>query len=133
MSEILELTRDASATIGFVVSCLFSEAIDKSELQTWADHVIGSADSYPLYLLDLSTFDRELCHLYEVIGFVPHCGLSDSEDDALVGIAYARGRSPFEPEPTREQALAALRQHPQVLERFRATFPFIEFRPVLDV
>jgi hypothetical protein len=129
MSEPLQLTRDASATMGFVVACLFSEAIDKRELQAWADHVIGSTDSYPLYILDLSTFDRELCHLYEVIGFVPHCDLSDSEDAALVGIAYARGRTPFEPQPTREQALATLGRHTQVLERFRATFPFLEFPP----
>lgn len=128
MTAPLQLSRDASTTIGFVVSSLFSQAIDKTELQAWADHVLISTDSYPLYLVDLSTFDRELCHIFEVIGFVPHSDLSDSEQDALVGIAYARGRSRFEPLPTREQALALLRLHPQVLARFRTTFPFIEFQ-----
>ena len=49
----LALTRENSATIGFVVSCIFAGAIDKRELQAWADHVLVSADSYPLYIVDL--------------------------------------------------------------------------------
>ena len=71
------------------------------------------------------TFDEELCHIYRVIGFVPHSGLSDTEKVALVGIAFVRGREQFEPVPSREQALAALAAHPPVLARFRDTFPFI--------
>jgi hypothetical protein len=128
MTAPLQLSRDESSTLGFVVACIFSEAIDTSELQAWADQVLISNDSCPPYLVDLSTFDRELCHIYEVIGFVPHCELSDSERGALVGIAYARGRNRFESLPTRDQALALLKLSPHVLARFRDTFPFVEFR-----
>ncbi len=122
------LTKDNSVTIGFVVACLFAGAISKGELRAWTDHIFASTDSQPTYLVDLCTFDEPLSHIFKVIGFVPHCDLSESEEDALVGIAYARGHSRFEPEPTREQALASLRIHPEVLTRFRATFPFIEFQ-----
>jgi hypothetical protein len=121
----LALTKENSATIGFVVSCIFAGAIDKRELQAWADHVLVSTDSYPPYIVDLSTFDEPLFHISRVVGFVPHSNLSDSEKDALVGIAFVRGREQFEPVPSRDQALAALAAHPPVLARFRETFPFI--------
>jgi len=121
----LALTKENSSTIGFVVSCIFAGAIDKRELQAWADHVLDSCDPYPLYIVDLSTFDEPLGHIFRVIGFVPHCNLSDTEKDALVGIAFLRGRGQVEPAPSRAQALAALSAHPTVLARFRETFPFI--------
>jgi hypothetical protein len=121
----LLLDKENSSTIGFVVSCAFAGAIDRQELQAWADHVLVAADSYPLYIVDLSTFDEPLSHIFRVIGFVPRSGLSDTEEDALIGITYMRGRQPFEPTPTREEALAALAGHSHVLARFRETFPFI--------
>ena len=122
------LTKEDSLTTGFVVSCLFAGAIDKRELQDWVDHVLISTDSYPLYIVDLSTFDEALCHIFRVIGFVPHSGLTETEKDALVGIAFVRGRERFEPVPSRDEALAALAAHPRVLARFRETFPFINMQ-----
>jgi hypothetical protein len=118
------LTKEDSTTIGFVVSSIFAGAIDQPELQAWAEHVLVSADSYPLYIVDLNSFDEKLCHIFEVIGFVPHSGLTNAEEDALVG-TFVRGREQYEPVPSRAQALAALAAHPRVLDRFRETFPFI--------
>src|SRR3974390_3484047 len=124
MSELF-LDRENSATIGFVVACAFTGVIDQSEIRAWADHVLVSAERYPLYVVDLSTFEGPLNHIYQIVGFAPHSGLSDKERDALVGIGFLRGRQQFEPEPTGEQALAALAAHPQVLARFRDTLPCI--------
>jgi hypothetical protein len=123
----LALTKDDSATIGFVVACLFAGAIDVRELRSWAEHVLTASDACPTYVIDLSTFDQPLFHIYRLIGFVPSSALTDSERVALVGIAAARGRDPFEPVPTKEQALAALAAQRHLLTRFRATFPFIHF------
>jgi len=123
----LALTKDNADTIGFVVACLFAAAINKDELHTWADHILTTADSCPPYIVDLSTFDEPLFHIHQVIGFVPSSGLSDDERSALVGIAYCRGREQFEPAPTKSQALKALTAHPQLMTRFRITFPFITF------
>ena len=121
------LTKENSATIGFVVACLFAKAIDKDEMHAWADHIFATTDSCPSYLVDVSTFDEPLFHISRVIGFVPVSGLSDSEQVALVGIAFLRGRDQFEPAPTREQAVSALATHQHLVTRFRETFPFIIF------
>src|SRR5689334_13849932 len=39
----LALTKDDSATIGFVVACLFAGAIDIQELRSWADPFLPRA------------------------------------------------------------------------------------------
>jgi hypothetical protein len=122
------LTKDNSETIGFVVACLFAEAIGKDELRAWTGHIFATTETQPVYLADLCTFDEPLFHIFDVIGFVPRCDLSEPQEVALVGIACARGRKRFESEPAREHALAVLKLHPGVLNRFRATFPFIEFQ-----
>jgi len=119
------LARDDSATIGFVVACLFRDAINLEELRAWADHVLLSAPAYPNYITELSLFDGYLKDIYQVIGFVPSRGLSASQALAVVGIAFARGREPFDPPAPHSEALAALRQHPEVLSEFRSTFPFL--------
>lgn len=121
----LALTKEDSTVIGFVVSCAFAQAINRQELQIWAGNILASNDSCPHYLVGLSTFDQALFHIFQVIGFVPHCELTDAGKDALVGIAFMRGYERFEPIPPREQALAALAAHPHVLTQFRETFPFI--------
>lgn len=121
------LTRDNSATIGFVTTCLIVGAIDRGELHAWADHIFITADSCPAYMVDLCTFDEPLFHIFEVIGFVPSSGLSDNERVTLVGIALLRGHERFEPIPTRDEALSALAAHPHIVSRFRTTFPFICF------
>ncbi len=123
----LALNREDSTTIGFVLSCIFDSAIDARELQAWADHVLTTVDASPSYILDLSTFDEPLFHLYQVIGFTPSSPLTEAEEVALVGIAFLRGREQFEPEPSRARALAALAAHPRVAADFRETFPFLNF------
>jgi hypothetical protein len=121
----LALSRENSSDIGFVVACLLAGAIDRGELQAWADHVLVTTESCPPYIGDLSTFDEPLSHIYRVIGFMPISGLADSEQFALIGIAIVRERGRFELMPTGEQALAALAKNPQIMTRFRTTFPFI--------
>ena len=121
----LALTKNDSATIGFVLACLFKGAIDRQELRAWADYVLTTTDSCPPYVADLSTFDQPLSHIYRLIGFVPSSGLTDSERIGLVGIAVVRGRGQFEPVPTKEEALTALAAHRDLVPRFREIFPFI--------
>ncbi|WP_395748311.1 hypothetical protein [Prosthecobacter sp.] len=120
------LTKEDSSTLGFVVSCLFEQAVSIEELQTWAGNVLLAVDPSPLYIVDLCTFEGPLFKIFDVIGFVTSGDLSDEEKTALVGIAHLRGVTPYEAETDRAQALAALAAHPQVLADFRETFPFIE-------
>ena len=128
MSNILPgFSHEDSETIDFVIACLFSTAIDISELRAWCVYVIDKTDfeSIPPYLFDLMDFDQTLNHLYEVIGFVTGWEPADDERNALYGIAVQRGRKLFDASVTENEALALINKHPSILERFRQTFPFI--------
>ena len=120
------ITKEESSTLGFVVSCLFAQAVSIEELQTWAGNVLLAVDPCPACIVELCTFEGPLFKIFDVIGFVTSGDLSHEEKTALVGIAHLRGVTPYEPEPSRAQALAALAAHPRIMADFRETFPFIE-------
>lgn len=122
------LTRDDSVLIGFVLACRFAGAIDDGELRKWAEYILLSGDEYPPYILDLVDFQGPLSHLFRVLGFAPSGGLRNLERKALHGIAYARGKQLWEEVVPQDVALAALRRCPGVVEMFRSTFPYLEFR-----
>jgi len=72
MNSSSGLTKKDSSRIGFVVSSLFSEALNVSEMHEWITHVMGSEATTPGYLVDLLEFRGPLFKIYETIGFVPH-------------------------------------------------------------
>lgn len=122
------LTRESSDTIGFVLACLFSSAIDKGDLREWCFKVIGELDvgDAPGYLFDLADSDGNPIDIYRAIGFVPTWKHSKIDGSALFGIALRRGNVRHEWPVTHAQALKALLRRPSIENRFRATFPFIE-------
>ena len=73
--ETLHLERDDSSSIGFVLACLFSQALTKDELRTWTDTVLMEHSPFPSYIYELSTFDGHLKDITQVIGFSPESGL----------------------------------------------------------
>ena len=91
-------------------------------------------DKLPTYIFDI----MELEDLREIfkgangpIGFDAFSDLSDIEENAIDGIAYKRG---FYDHPlnydihiSREDALKALTASPHIEDRFRETFPFIDY------
>ncbi len=127
MVNKLRLTRESSEDIGFVKSCLIIGAIDRNEFKEWVFFIIknNSVDDIPLYIFDLIDFNDYFCNLFEVIGFVLDSGLTDDEDNALYGIAVKRFGSFFDMPISEKRALKALSENPQVLDRFKQTFPFI--------
>lgn len=122
----MDLTKEKSRTIGFVVSCLFHEAIDLRELNRWADHVISTEEDYPPYITELSLFDLYPVDIYKVIGFTPDLALTRYQKKALTGIAHRRGMASPYAQFGRDAALAALETHPEILNEFKRTFPFID-------
>lgn len=54
-------------------------------------------------------------------------GLSKTEKIALEGISYLRGIDIFDPISTQEQSIEYLKNNPHVSEKFKRTFPFINF------
>lgn len=127
MVEECGLSRESSETIGFVLSSLFCSAIDLKELRDWCYLIIDQLDTEktPAYLYDLAEYNGTLAKIDAVLGFVPTWKHTDEDEDALFGIAAARGFDAFDWPIEREVALTALAARPQVADRFRRTFPFI--------
>ena len=119
------LIKSNSATIGFVIACLFERAISVDELRDWADFVLTSETDYPDYILDLSSFTGYAKDIYAVLGFVPDREFTDDQRLALLGHAYMRGRDPADPGTSRAEALAALNENPEIHAEFKKTFPFL--------
>lgn len=121
------LTKNDSETIGFVVACLFNEAISRDDLHDWCVYVISENDAVdtPPYIFDLLEYKDSLAKIFTIVGFVPKGVEDDSERMALKGIAVARGRVPFELDIAPEDALDSLRNQPRIRARFSEVFPFI--------
>ncbi|MEW8229304.1 MAG: hypothetical protein AB2745_03195 [Candidatus Thiodiazotropha endolucinida] len=121
-----DLTKDRSETIGFVVACLFSSAIDVSELNQWASTVIEGLDvqDIPDYIFELVEFNGPLAGVYKTIGFSPVWNRFDEEDAALYGIAVKRGREVFDMPVSPASALKSLDDHPHIKDAFNLVFPF---------
>ena len=123
-----KIYRENSHDLSFALANLFSQSIDIREFNLWIDRVILQmpTDETPHYIFDLIDFNQGLCHIYEIIGFVPNSDLSEAEKNALTGIAFARNINLYEPDMTKAEALKALEENPHILDRYRLFFPFIE-------
>ena len=126
------LSQDHNELIGFVVSCLFASAITLAEMRAWTLHMIEKheVDDLPLYMFDLVDFDDPLYKIGQVIGFVCGWKHTRAEDLALEGIAIARGFEPYETAAPHTVLLKRLKEHPQVLQKFKDVFPFIDLAGV---
>ncbi len=124
----MKITEDDSEDIGFVVVALMSQAISTSELREWATRIVQNESDFPTYILDLMDFDRDLCDVYKIIGFVPIFSRTLVEEKALFGIASLRGFDVHENIDKRE-ALDALSQSSRIRKKFNELFPFIEGGP----
>lgn len=120
------LTKGKSDTVGFIIACLFSSAIDLGELNQWATSVVErmEVDDIPGYIFDLIDFDGALAEIYKTIGFSPVWNRSDEEDTALLGIAIKRGRDVFDMPMSTDSALQCLDNNPHIKEAFNEIFPF---------
>jgi len=126
------VSKEDSRDLGFAYDCLLSEAITEAEFEKWVHWVIEKSDEeLPTYFFELPDLEERVSAFCDVLEFVPVDGLSDSESDALDGIAYQRGHKEcppdYDPHISRQEALEALMKHPHVKQRFKETFPFIDF------
>ena len=124
-----KIYKEENSDLGFAIGCLFSEAINLNEFRQWVELCINdlNQDEIPLYMFDLIDFEDSLAKIHLVIGFVPSSGLSKTEKIALEGISYLRGIDIFDPISTQEQSIEYLKNNPHVSEKFKRTFPFINF------
>ena len=124
-----KIYKEESSDLGFVIGCLFLQAINLTEFRQWIELCINdlNQDEIPLYMFDLVDFQDSLAKIHLVIGFVPSSGLSKTEKVALEGISHLRGVDIFYPICTQKQSIECLKKNPHISEKFKITFPFINF------
>ena len=122
-----KIYKENSSDLGFAISCLYSQAIHRTEFRQWIKLCITelAQNDIPLYMFDLLNFDDFLYKINQIIGFVPSPEMSETEKIALEGISYLRGIDIYDPIAAKETAINCLQQNPQILEQFRKNFPFI--------
>ena len=119
--------KENSEDLGFALMCLSYQSITIEELKKWLDIVLMDTptEELPNYFFDL--IDGDVFDIFKNMSYVPHSSLSRYEKYALEGIAYLRKvRSLTDMLVKEETALKALQNNPQILERFKKFFPFVE-------
>ncbi|OCG50504.1 hypothetical protein A9G35_00570 [Gilliamella sp. Choc5-1] len=127
---MLGLVKGNDQTIGFVYVCLLSGVINMDEVNRWAEKVIGENEvsDLPDYIFDVIDFKGIVTELERLIGFFPHWKRTKAQDRAVYGLAVKRGEKLSQDDVSfnEEQALEALKKHPEIEKLFRETFPFID-------
>ena len=122
-----KIHKENSEDLGFAISCFFKGAITADEFKKWLEIVLMDTptEELPNYFFDL--IDGDVFDIFKNMSYVPHSSLSRYEKYALEGIAYIRKvRSLTDMLAKEETALKALQNNPQILERFKQFFPFVE-------
>jgi hypothetical protein len=127
---MLGLVKGNEQTIGFVYYCLLCGVINMDEVNRWAEKVIGENEvsdlpDYIFYVIDLKGTINELERL---LGFFPCWRCTKEQRKAIYGLAVKRREKLSQDDVSfnEEQALEALKKHPEIEKLFRETFPFID-------
>ncbi|UXX90225.1 hypothetical protein NDM80_01150 [Neisseria gonorrhoeae] len=127
-----KIIKEDSDDLGFAIKCLFSQSIDLNEFKLWIEQVIRDMpiEDIPFYIFDLADFNGGIGDIDNIVGFVSSYSLSKSKKNALTGIAFLRGIDVYDPPVSKEKALKALKKHPEIYQKFRHFFPFVELPPL---
>lgn len=123
-----KIIKEDSDDLGFAIKCLFSQSIDLNEFKLWIEQVIRDMpiEDIPFYIFDLADFDVGIGDIGNIVGFVSSYSLSKLRRNALTGIAFLRGIDVYDPPVSKEKALKALEKHPEIYQKFKRFFPFVE-------
>ena len=123
---------DTGADLGFVLSCLALGMISMEELHQWVHHVIDNTPSadIPPHLVALLSLKKPASVLQSNGAGLPRMPhdpfITDDRFDAMLGLQFFLRRDKTQAvDITQAQAEAALRQNPEVADRFFALFPFL--------
>ncbi len=125
------VSRNDSSDLGFAILCRLSGTISHAEFIQWVYWVIEkSTDELPHFFFELDELEESAINFHRALGFSPSTGLTPDEEDAVDGIAYLRNATKgvgYDAHITRADAVAALGRNLQVVNRFNAVFPFIDW------
>lgn len=125
------VSRDDSPDLGFANICRISGAVSHDEFIQWVYWVIEkSTEDLPIFFFELDGIEKSATSFDRIVGFVPSAGLNPDEEDAVDGIAYSRNTTlgnGYDAHIGRVEAIDALRRNPQIVDRFNAMFPFVDW------
>ncbi len=133
MKKQFNVSKDNSSDLGFAEGCLIMNIISLDEFKEWLYLVIERNEDIPTYIFDLLDFKDRLELIgesMEVIGYVPSSAVTSAEMNAMDGIGFLRFSNYHSDSYTKEQAIALLKKQPQLIERFKKTFPFIKLADI---
>jgi hypothetical protein len=123
---------DTGADLGFVLSCLALGMITMEELHQWVHHVIDQTPTseVPPHMVALLALKKPASVFRPneaVMPRIPHDPfITDDRFDAMLGLQFFLRRDKTQAvDITQAEAEAALRQTPEVADRFFALFPFL--------
>lgn len=124
---------DTGADLGFVLSCLAMGVITMEELHMWIHHVIaetpgGDVPPHLVALLAVKNRSNVFRPNEAVMRRLPHDPfITDDRFDAMMAMSVlVRPEHAGMADMSEAEAEAALRRHPEVVDRFCALFPFIK-------
>ena len=122
------LIKGDSDLIGFVKGALLCQAISSADVRAWAEHIVTQVPDgqFPPYILDLLDFAPPYPgEIVAMIGFATGWPDDLGSQDALYAITYRRGIKPHDCPVSKKEAEKLLMNNPEVLAKFRETFPWI--------
>ena len=125
------IIKDNNRDLSFAMDCLSIGAISVSEFKAWLEIVIrdNPIDDIPGYIFDILDSNNIKLDIYKILGSSLSTVLSKQERKAVYGIAYTRRPdygAGYDVSVSKSVALKALQNNPQILERFKKFFPFVE-------
>lgn len=122
--------------LGFLYVCLLRSAVTEKELQTTMEKLVADCENIEFLEMyaDILEYDGSRLNLIKNFRNIKNVDwrspLSETQDDALIGIAFQRGNrftDDIYDEKYKRNGINALEKHPEVLRLFRKVFPFIDF------
>ena len=125
------IIKDNNQDLSFAMDCLSIGDISVPEFKSWLEIVIrdNPIEDIPDYVFDILDSNNIKLDIYKILGFSLSTVLSKQERKAVYGIAYTRRPDygmDYDVSVSKLIALKALQNNPQILERFKKFFPFVE-------
>ena len=125
------IIKDNNQDLSFAMDCLSIGDISIPEFKSWLEIVIrdNPIEDIPGYVFDILDSDNIKLDIYKILRFSLSTVLSKQERKSVYDIAYTRRPDygiDYDVSVSKSIALKALQNNPQILERFKKFFPFVQ-------
>lgn len=129
MMSAFKISKQNSTDLGFALECLTADAVTFDEFKDLMLRAAEQSPDAPAYVYDVVGLDGKfdlLPNSRRVIGFEPDWASTRAESKAIDGIAYMRFPDNQSDLTSKDAAVKALQDNPQILRKFKELFPDVE-------